>query len=138
MLADLAEVAVLPAGHALASQGPLGLNDFSEQVFVSLADDDPYRAQIDALFAQVGVMRQMRLQTHSAAGVCALVAQGLGVAIVNPMTAAACAGPAMVVRPLTVRIPYKVTLLTPLHRPTHRLAAPLTEALRARLRSMTS
>ena len=75
---------------------------------------------------------------HRQAAALALVAQGLGVAIVNPMTAAACAGPAMVVRPLTVRIPYKVTLLTPLHRPTHRLAAPLTEALRARLRSMTS
>jgi DNA-binding transcriptional LysR family regulator len=114
------------------------LDDFSEQVFVSLSDDDPYRAQIDALFAQVGVTRQMRLQTHSAVAVCALVAQGLGVAIVNPLTAAACAGPAMVVRPLTVRIPFKVTLLTPLHRPTHRLAAPLAQALRAHLRSMTA
>jgi DNA-binding transcriptional LysR family regulator len=138
VLADLDEVAVLPAGHALASQGPLGLDDFSEQVFVSLSDDDPYRAQIDALFAQAGVSRQMRLQTHSAVAVCALVAQGLGVAIVNPLTAAACAGPAMVVRPLTVRIPFKVTLLTPLHRPTHRLAAPLAQALRAHLRSMTA
>ena len=138
VLADLDEVAVLPAGHALAARARLALSDFAAQPFVSLADDDPYRAQIDALFAQAGVDRRMRLQTHSAVAVCALVAQGLGVAIVNPLTAAACAGSALVVRPLAARIPFQVTLLTPLHRPVHRLAAPLAAALRAQLRSMTA
>lgn len=138
VLADLDEVAVLPAGHALASRSRLTLADFNAQAFVSLADEDPYRAQIDALFAEAGVARHLRLQTHSAVAVCALVAQGLGLAIVNPLTAAACAGSGLVVRPLAVRIPFRVTLLTPLHRPVHRLAAPLTEALRTQLRSMTA
>jgi DNA-binding transcriptional LysR family regulator len=114
------------------------VEDFSEQPFVSLADDDPYRLQIDDLFAKAGVERRMRLQTHSAVAVCALVAQGLGVAIVNPLTAAACSGDRLVVRPLTTRIPFQVSLLTPLHRPAHRLAAPMREALRRQLRSMTA
>jgi DNA-binding transcriptional LysR family regulator len=138
VLADLDEVAVLPAAHPLATRSRLDLADFAQQAFVSLADDDPYRAQIDAMFADAGVARQMRLQTHSAVAVCALVAQGLGVAIVNPLTAAACASHRLVVRPLAVRIPFQVTLLTPLHRPAHRLAAPLTDALRAQWRSMTA
>lgn len=138
VLADLDEVAVLPAGHALAARERLALSDFADQPFVSLADDDPYRAQIDALFATAGVDRRMRLQTHSAVAVCALVAQGLGVAIVNPLTAAACASARLVLRPLAVRIPFQVTLLTPLHRPVHRLATPLAAALRAQLRSMTA
>ncbi|RVT83059.1 LysR family transcriptional regulator [Inhella crocodyli] len=138
VLADLDEVAVLPAGHALASRARLALSDFADQPFVSLADDDPYRAEIDQLFEQAAVGRRMRLQTHSAVAVCALVAQGLGVAVVNPLTALACASERLVVRPLNVRIPFRVTLLTPLHRPVHRVAAPLADALRAQLRSMTA
>lgn len=129
VLADLAEVAVLPTGHPLAAQPVLELADFAGQAFISLAPADPYRLQIDALFAAAGIARELRVQTHSAATVCALVAAGLGLAIVNPLTAAASAGPQLEQRPLAVRIPFRVVLLTPLHRPRHRLAAPLRRAL---------
>ena len=117
VLLTLDEVAVLPAGHALAMRPVLGLDDFAGLPFVSLSADDPYRRQIDALFAQAGVQRQLRLETHSAVAVCAMVQHGLGVAIVNPLTAHACAGSAMVVRPLGFSIPFQVHMLLPLHRP---------------------
>jgi DNA-binding transcriptional LysR family regulator len=129
VLVNLAEVAVLPAAHPLAARAELALADFANQPFVSLAATDPYRRTIDALFAAASVTRQLRLQTHSAATVCELVAAGLGLAIVNPLTARACASERLVVRPLAERIPFPVTLLTPLQRPRHRLAAPLRAAL---------
>lgn len=132
-LADLAEVAVLPAGHPLLGRTRLRLRDFEAQDFVSLADEDPYRLQIDALFAAAGVTRHLRLQTHSAAAVCALVAQGLGLAIVNPLTARACAGPDLHWRALEVEIPFQVALLTPLHRPLHPQAAALRKGLQKAL-----
>ncbi len=111
------EVAVLPAGHALAQKSRLQPQDFAGQPFVSLAEGDPYRMQIDRVFADAGVARQMLLETHSAIAVCALVQQGLGVAIVNPLTARACAaGASMVVRPLTFSIPFELQALLPLHR----------------------
>ena len=125
------EVAVLPAGHALAAHERLALKDFAGQDFVSLAADDPYRREIDARFADAGIARRLRVQTHSAVAVCELVRAGLGVAIVNPLTAAACANAGLVVRPLTVSIPYRVSALIPLHRP----AQPLVEALLSALRS---
>lgn len=125
------EVAVLPAGHALASRKRLALKDFDDQYFISLAEDDPYRREIDARFDAAGVKRRLRLQTHSAVAVCELVRAGLGVAIVNPLTAAACSGPGLKVRPLTVSIPYRVSALIPLHRP----AQPLVDALLSALRS---
>ena len=125
------EVAVLPAGHALAAHERLALKDFAGQDFVSLAADDPYRREIDARFADAGIARQLRLQTHSAVAVCELVRAGLGVAIVNPLTAAACANAGLVVVPLAVSIPYRVSALIPLHRP----AQPLVEALLSALRS---
>lgn len=116
-LAVLSEVAVLPAGHPLAAKAMLEAQDFAGQPFISLAPDDCYRQRIDAAFAQAGVQRQMNLQTHSAVAVCAMVQQGLGVAIINPLTARACAGADLLVRPLAFVIPFEVHALLPLYRP---------------------
>ncbi|MFT7721831.1 MAG: LysR family transcriptional regulator [Roseateles sp.] len=124
------EVALLPAGHALAAKARLALKDFAGQDFVSLAADDPYRLEIDARFDAAGIARRLRVQTHSAVAVCELVRAGLGLAIVNPLTAAACAGAGLAVRPLAVSIPYRVSALIPLHRP----AQPLVDALLGALR----
>ncbi len=124
------EVALLPAGHALASQPRLDLRNFAGQHFISLAEDDPYRREIDGRFDAAGVQRRLRLQTHSAVAVCELVRAGLGVAIVNPLTAAACASDSLVVRPLSVSIPYRVSALIPLHRPAQPLVDSLLSALR--------
>ena len=124
------EVAVLPAAHALASRARLALKDFKNQDFISLAEDDPYRQEIDARFAAAGIARRLRLQTHSAVAVCELVRAGLGLAIVNPLTAAACAGRGLIVRPLAVSIPYRVSALIPLHRPAQPLVDALLNALR--------
>ncbi|WP_027014770.1 LysR family transcriptional regulator [Comamonas composti] len=111
------EVAVLPAGHVLACKPVLAAADFANLPFVSLAHDDPYRAQIDAVFEQAGVTRELMLETHSAVAVCAMVAKGLGLAIVNPLTARACMGQGLVLRPLAFSIPFQVHMLLPLHRP---------------------
>jgi DNA-binding transcriptional LysR family regulator len=125
------EVAVLPSGHPLASRPRLALKDFKDQNFISLAEDDPYRREIDARFAATGVARRLRVQTHSAVAVCELVRSGLGLAIVNPLTAAACSGSGLIVRPLTVSIPYQVSALIPLHRPAQPLVGALLNALRS-------
>lgn len=111
------EVAVLPATHPLAAKYRLSPQDFAGQSFISLARDDPYRLKIDAVFAKARVQRKLLLETLSAIAVCAMVQHGLGVAIVNPLTARACAGEAIVVRPLDFSIPFQVHMLLPLHRP---------------------
>ena len=111
------EVAVLPAQHPLAAKQVLSAQDFEGQAFISLARDDSYRMQIDAVFAQAGVQRKMLLETLSAVAVCAMVQHGLGVAIVDPLTAQACAGSSLVVRRLAFSIPFQVHMLLPLHRP---------------------
>ena len=107
------EVAVLPADHPLRRLAVLDARDFSGTRFVSLAEGDPYRQAIDSMFQQAGVQRATLLETASAVAVCAMVQQGLGVAIVNPLTAAAMAGPRLVVRPLKMSIPFHVSLLLP-------------------------
>ena len=125
------EVAVLPAGHHLCNRAVLQPQDFANERFVSLADGDPYRQAIDAMFLKAGVQRATLLETTSAVAVCAMVQQGLGVAIVNPLTAAAMAGPHLVVRPLATEIPFSVSLLLPQVATPHPLRDALVDAVRA-------
>lgn len=123
------EVAVLPVGHVLAQKPVLSLGDFAGQSFISFAPADPYRQQVDALFAAAGVVRDLRLETSSAVSVCALVRQGLGLGIVNPLTALELAGEGLVVKPLSVSIPFHVALIRPSWRSEHPLRAAFEGAL---------
>ena len=132
VLLTLDEVAVLPASHALARQATLQLADFADQPFVSLSADDPYRRLIDDRFAEAAVPRTLRMETHSAAAVCAMVEQGVGLAIVNPLTAlAAAASGRVAVRRLAFSIPFSVVAVLPLYRPPLPEVAPMLEALQA-------
>ena len=130
------EVAVLPHGHRLAARAQLQPGDFEGERFISLAPGDPYRAEIDRVFAQAGVQRITSLETTSAVAVCALVRQGLGVAIVNPLTALEMAQAAgyesgLVVRPLSVAIAFTVSLLLPDVAAPHPLRGALVDAVLA-------
>jgi len=138
VLLTLDEVAVLPAGHALAHKSALDLADFAGEFFVSLSADDPYRRLIDARFAEAGVERTLRVETHSAAAVCAMVERGLGIAIVNPVTALAAASERLVLRRLAFSIPFSVTALLPLYRPPLPEVVPMLEALRAQAQAIAT
>ena len=132
VLLTLDEVAVLPASHPLARLRRLRLEVFAGEYFVSLSADDPYRRIIDARFAEAAVPRTLRMETHSAAAVCAMVEHGLGLAIVNPLTAlTAAANGRLVVRRLALSIPFSVAAVLPLYRPPLPEVAPMLEALRA-------
>ncbi len=128
-LLQMNEVAVLPAHHSLCRKRVLRPADFADQPFVSLAKGDPYRHAIDAMFVQAGVQRHTLLETVSAVAVCAMVQQGLGLGIVNPLTAAAMAGPQLVVRPLQIEIPFCLSLLLPQVAAPHPLRLALVQAI---------
>ncbi|MDC6168166.1 LysR family transcriptional regulator [Paucibacter sp. XJ19-41] len=125
------EVCVLPAGHALLAKTVLEPADFEGQAFVSLSTEDPYRLQFDAIFAAAGVRRRLAIETHSAAAVCAMVQAGLGLAIVNPLTALACAGPSLQLRRFAVSVPFRVSALLPQYRPAQPLVQDLLDCLRS-------
>lgn len=135
------EVAVLPEGHPLLVHSVLQPIDFEGETFVSLAPSDPYRQTVDQMFEAQGVSRRMVVDAASAVSVCALVRQGLGVAIVNPLTALELSGSGLQMRPLSISIAFHVGLVVPELRAPSPLAgafeASLLEAaaaLQARLR----
>lgn len=80
-------VCALPAGHVLAARKLIRPKDLDGETFVSLALGDGARARTDAIFAAQSVHRLMSLETPYGAIICSLVAQKLGVGIVNPLVA---------------------------------------------------
>jgi DNA-binding transcriptional LysR family regulator len=130
LLVEADEVAILPAGHRLLARKTLRPKDFSDEAFVSFAPLDPYRRTVDRMFAEHGVERRMVVETASAASVCALVRQGIGLAIVNPLTAIGFDGEGLHWRLLSFSIPYRIVLARPRRRPSTPLVDQFAKALR--------
>ncbi|AFH93074.1 LysR family transcriptional regulator [Providencia stuartii] len=132
-LGSLNEVCVLPAGHPLEHKPVLTPIDFQQQNFISLSLTDSYRQIIDTIFAQHQIERKMVMETHSASSICAMALKGIGISIVNPITALdfhqQSAGK-LIIRPLSFSIPFTVSLIKPIHRPSSQLLDIFTQYLR--------
>lgn len=115
------EVCVLPENHRLAHKAQLTPGDFHGENYISLSRTDSYRQLLDALFHEHQVKRRMVLETHSAASVCAMVRAGVGISVVNPLTALDYAASGVVVRRFSIDVPFTVSLIRPLHRPSSAL-----------------
>ncbi|GLZ84570.1 LysR family transcriptional regulator [Metapseudomonas resinovorans] len=140
-------VCVLPEGHELLARSELALADFQDRPFISLSGLDIYRQSLDAHFLAAGVERRMVVETSTAASLCALVRQGLGLAIVNPLSALDEAGRGLQIRRLKTSVPFRVQLVRPEYRPSSALvdeaegilkdvAEGLLERLESRLRGL--
>ncbi|AUX94624.1 LysR family transcriptional regulator [Mixta gaviniae] len=128
-LLTLNEVCVLPAQHPLAARRILTPQDFAGERYISLSRSDSYRQLLDALFHEQGVQRRMVMETHSAASVCAMVRAGVGISVVNPLTALDYAASGVVMRRFSVEVPFTVSLIRPLHRPASALVTAFSEHL---------
>ncbi|PTX48151.1 DNA-binding transcriptional LysR family regulator [Gemmobacter caeni] len=112
------QVCLIPAGHPLASgTGPLHLQDFEDQAFVSLGPKDPYRLILDRLFDEAGVTRRLPVTMQSANGACEMVRSGIGVSILNPLTALGYLGDRVVLRAFAQAPGFVVSALHPVDRP---------------------
>ncbi|ELY4033438.1 LysR family transcriptional regulator [Cronobacter sakazakii] len=136
-LLTLNEVCVLPAGHVLADKPQLTPQDFAGENYISLSRTDSYRQLLDSLFQEHNVQRRMVLETHSAASVCAMVRAGVGVSIVNPLTALDYAATGIVVRRFSVAVPFTVSLIRPLHRPASALVEAFSQHLQQQMKGLS-
>jgi len=131
-------VCVLPDRHPLLNKPQLELSDFHEVNFINLASLDTYRQRLDQHFRAAGVNRRTIIETTSAASVCAMVKQGLGVAIINPLSGLEAAQSGLSIRRLSVSVPYSVMLIRPEHRPGSTAVDLFCEALRAQALELTA
>lgn len=107
-------VCALPIGHPLTAKDAVTAVDLAGQSFISFGQEAQARALIDLAFAERGVARQMRIDAHTSETACAFVANGVGVALVDPFTAGDFARRnEIAILPFTPSIPYEFYLATP-------------------------
>jgi DNA-binding transcriptional LysR family regulator len=75
-------VCIMPRGHRLARKRKIVPADLAGESFISAPPPDVARAIIDKAFDPE--VRRLEIETSLATSMCAMVAQGLGVSIVNP------------------------------------------------------
>jgi len=104
---------ILPADHPLARHEVIEIGQMAGVAFIYYAEEDTYRRQIDARFDAAGVSRQLMVETTTATSIGAMVSHGIGISIVNPLTALAFEGPGLAVRPMAQPIPYSLNIWQP-------------------------
>ena len=129
-------VCVLPEGHRLAAQPLIRIEDLRGESFLSFASDARMRHLVDAVFEQRRVGRVLRHEVYSSLEACSMAARGLGVAIVEPLTATRMIQQGLVMRPFVPRIDYTFKVMRPRFRGPSRLADAFLEAVRDRLKEM--
>jgi DNA-binding transcriptional LysR family regulator len=77
-------VCILPREHRLTSKSVVHAADFAGEQFISFGPDSPYRHRLDDIFNKLGVEIGRLYEAPMAPAVCAMVARGMGVAILNP------------------------------------------------------
>jgi len=116
--------AVLPVGHPLGSKDRLEPADFHEQPFVALGAEITTRSETDTFLAASNARPRIVAEAQLSASICELVANGAGVSIIEPVTAANfVAAGRVIARPLHPEQPFRYDLLLPALREPSRLAA---------------
>ncbi|CAJ5351587.1 bacterial regulatory helix-turn-helix, lysR family protein [Burkholderia pseudomallei] len=107
-------VCVLPADHRLAGHAVIRPTDLEGERFVSFGRESAFRHLIDEVFRVEGVARRIVIEVGYAAAACALVANGAGVAIVDPLSALdAWRAGGIVLAPFDADIPFVVDTVFP-------------------------
>jgi DNA-binding transcriptional LysR family regulator len=131
LIESLASGAVLavPAGNRLAQRRTVALPDLAGERVVALSEPTIFSVQTYALLADV---HHDVVATTPLSGIaCALVAEGFGVAIVDPFSVGDYLGRGVAAIPLQPRLNVRIALITSAHNRPSALASEFIDAFRA-------
>ena len=80
---------LVPETHPLASLGKVKAQDIVKFPLIGVDPNDPYGRIMATLFANNGLQYEVTIRARFGSTVCALVSQGLGIAIIDEFTLAA-------------------------------------------------
>ena len=106
-------VVVMPAGHALTRFKTIAPKQLAEIPFIALNPEDASRRRLEATLREHDVSLKVAAHTPYAASVCELALQGLGVGLVNPITALDYVERGLVMRRLSVDVKFACVLVLP-------------------------
>lgn len=123
-------VCALPRRHRLVAKRRIEPIDLIDEPLIS-GGPGRFQQTIEAAFTSKGVAPRFVLTAQFTAARCGLVAEGLGLTIVDPVPARELSGLPIVLRPFTPALAIETMLLRPGNRPRSRLADRLVRHLKA-------
>ena len=101
----------MPPGHPLARFKLIKPQQLAEIPFLALNPEDASRRRLEAALAEYGVSLRIAAHTPYAASVCEMALRGLGVGLVNPVTALDYAERGLTVRKLSIDVGFACMLV---------------------------
>ncbi len=111
------EVCITPIGHHLLEKEVLYPSDFEGEDFISQSPVDPIRLQLDEIFRQNNVHRILSMEACDSFTICKMVMEGMGVSIINPMTALSIPHNWIELRRFSIPVPYCINVIRSEFRP---------------------
>lgn len=129
MLMRVPLVCALPAAHRLAAEVEILPAHVDGETLISLSNFDKWRLTVESALEGHQVKPLRRIDTFTTYTACELVRRGLGIAIVDAITAIKHAGPDLVWRPFQPDLAFEIYLLRPRHWQVPRLATALIDLI---------
>lgn len=103
----------LPARHRLADRPVIQADDLADERFISFGSEGRIQGVVDEIFDSLSIRRRILGRVFNSTTACSLIAEGLGVAIVDPFSTADFVGRGIVVKPFRPAVTYQFKLLYP-------------------------
>lgn len=103
----------MPQGHPLETLDVVHPSDLDGHRFIALAPEDTTRREAEEAFERAGVTIRPVVEPPYSTTICAMVAAGIGVGLVNPLTAEPYLGHGLVLRPFEPALHFRTLLITP-------------------------
>ena len=126
----------LPADHALATQRVIGPRDLDSVPLLMIQDYSLLHQRIMLHFDDAGIQPRIVFESSFSGPICALVAEGMGVSLLDPLTAWAYEGDTVALRRFTPAVPYALQLIHSATRPRADRATAFVDILRQHLSSL--
>lgn len=123
-------VCALPQRHPLSRKRSIRVKDLAGEPLIAGAAGD-FQQAVETAFARSGIAPRFVFMAQYTAARCGLVAEGLGLAIVDPVAARELTGLPIVLKPFQPAIPIETVMLRPAGKPPSQLAERLMTFLKA-------
>lgn len=133
VFARLPGVVVMQRGHPLARHKQVRPEQLAELPFLALNPEDASRRRLEAVLASHGVVLSVSVHTPYSASVCEMALHGLGIGVVNPISALDYVQRGLVIRRLAIEVNFTCMLAIPAGQPLSGTAKTLLAAMRKQL-----
>lgn len=106
-------VCVAPKGHRFERKKAVDLADLEGEPAIALAQHTMTAIHIDQAFIDANIQHAIRVETQPSFAACSMAVKGIGVAVVDPMTASFFGSHRLVIRPFRPDIHFDFRILRP-------------------------